>query len=53
MPASALIVRVPEAEALTGALRERLDASARVGVPAHIKLVYPFVEVDTSVQPLA
>ena len=46
MPASALIVRVPEAEALAGALRERFDASARVGVPAHITLVYPFVEAE-------
>ena len=55
MPASALIVRVPEAEAeaLAGALRERFDASARVGLPAHITLVCPFVEVDTSVQTLA
>ena len=46
MPASALIVRVPEAEALAGALRERFHAWARMGVPAHITLVYPFVEAE-------
>ncbi|MEO6407356.1 MAG: 2'-5' RNA ligase family protein, partial [Burkholderiaceae bacterium] len=46
MPASALIVRVPEVEALVGGLRERFDASARLGVPAHITLVYPFVEAE-------
>ena len=44
MSASALIVRIPEAEGLVGALRERHDASARLGVPAHVTLVYPFVE---------
>ena len=46
MPASALIVQVPEAQALVGGLRERFDASARLGVPAHITLVYPFVEAE-------
>lgn len=46
MAASALIVRVPEAEALVGGLRKRFDASARLGVPAHITLVYPFAEAE-------
>ena len=40
---SALIVRVPEAEACVGELRHCLDASARLGVPAHITLLFPFM----------
>jgi 2'-5' RNA ligase len=40
---SALIVPVPEAEALVGAWRERYDDSARTGVPAHLTLLYPFL----------
>ena len=40
---SALIVPVPEAEALVGAWRERYDDSARTGVPAHVTLLYPFL----------
>jgi 2'-5' RNA ligase len=34
---------VPEAEPLVGAWRERYDAAARTGVPAHITLLYPFL----------
>ncbi|MGH9284824.1 MAG: anthranilate synthase component I [Acidimicrobiales bacterium] len=41
---TALVVPVPEAEALVGRWRDRLDRSASHGVPAHITLVYPFVE---------
>lgn len=37
------MVRVPAAEALVGALRQRHDPSARLGVPAHITLLYPFM----------
>jgi hypothetical protein len=33
MAESAFIVRVPEAEVCVGALRERFDASVRLGVP--------------------
>ena len=40
---SAVIVRVPEAEGCVGALRERLDPSARLGVPAHVTLLHPFM----------
>jgi len=43
MAQTAFIVRVPEAEALVGALRERFDPSAREGVPAHITVLYPFM----------
>jgi 2'-5' RNA ligase len=38
-----LIVRVPEAEPLVGALRSRYDATAALGVPAHITILVPFV----------
>lgn len=41
---SALIVPVPAAEALVGPYRERFDAAAGWGVPAHITVLYPFVE---------
>ena len=44
MPESALIIRVPEVEALVGAYRQRFDPSAAIGVPAHITLLYPFVD---------
>lgn len=39
---SAIILPVPEAEAVVGALRRQYDRSARLGVPAHITLMYPF-----------
>lgn len=41
---SALIVPVPEAEPIVGVWRERYDDSARTGVPAHVTLLYPFLE---------
>lgn len=43
MPESAFIVSVPEAEQLVGSLRARFDASARIGVPAHITVLVPFM----------
>ena len=46
MPESAFIVRVPEAEACVGRLRERFDASARLGVPAHITVLAPFMSPE-------
>ena len=46
MAQSAFIVRVPEAEALVGGLRERFDPSARQGVPAHITVLYPFMSPE-------
>jgi 2'-5' RNA ligase superfamily protein len=39
---SALVVLVPEAEALVKPFRDRYDPSAALGVPAHITLLYPF-----------
>ena len=40
---SALVILVPEAEAVVGRLRQRYDPSAAVGLPAHITLNYPFL----------
>ncbi len=39
---SALMILMPEAEALVRTFREQYDPSAKVGVPAHITLNYPF-----------
>jgi 2'-5' RNA ligase len=39
---SALVVVVPEADAVVGSFRDRYDPSATAGVPAHITLLYPF-----------
>jgi hypothetical protein len=41
---SALVIPVPEAETLVEPFRTRFDPSAALGVPAHITLLYPFVE---------
>jgi hypothetical protein len=38
-----LIVPIPEAEQAVGRWRERYDWSARVGVPAHITVLGPFL----------
>ncbi len=40
---TALILAVPEAEPVVGALRARLDTAASWGVPAHITVLYPFL----------
>jgi len=39
---SALVIAVPEAEALVGQWRTSLDPACRRGVPAHVTLLYPF-----------
>lgn len=49
---SALIVEVPEAEPAVREPRARLDGSARLGIPAHITVLFPFVPpayIDDSV----
>ena len=46
MPQSAFIVRVPEAEALVRELRNRFDASSRLGVPAHVTVLFPFMSPE-------
>lgn len=44
MVMSAFIVKVSEAESLVGSLRERFDATFRLGVPAHITVLVPFMD---------
>jgi 2'-5' RNA ligase len=39
---SALLIVCPEGERAVGAHRARFDAAARVGVPAHVTVTYPF-----------
>lgn len=49
---SALITEVPEAEAAVHRHRERLDANAPLGVPAHITVLAPFIPpgmIDTAI----
>src|ERR1700704_427204 len=43
---SALVVLVPEAEAVTKPFCDRYDPSAAAGIPAHITLLYPFKVPD-------
>jgi len=45
-PITALVARVPEAEPWVGTLRERFDPSTRMGVPAHITVLAPFMPPD-------
>jgi hypothetical protein len=42
-PQSILLVEVPEAEPIVGRYRERFVVNARLGVPAHITVLYPFM----------
>jgi 2'-5' RNA ligase len=46
VPRTALVVAVPEAEALVGKWRTKHDWSAQRGVPAHITLLFPFVPAE-------
>ena len=43
---SALVVLVPEAEAVVKPFRDQYDPSAAAGVPAHVTLLYPFKAPD-------
>jgi 2'-5' RNA ligase len=43
---SALVVLVPEAEAVAKPFRDRYDPAAAAGVPAHITLLFPFKAPD-------
>jgi len=47
-PHSGLIIEVPEAEPAVRDHRERLDASAALGVPAHITVLFPFMPPETT-----
>jgi hypothetical protein len=46
MPRTALIVPVPEAEPQIGELRLAHDSSAARGVPAHVTILFPFLDTD-------
>ncbi|MFE1171327.1 2'-5' RNA ligase family protein [Streptomyces sp. NPDC058773] len=39
-----LIVKVPDAEPAVRAWRERFDPSAQAGVPAHVTVLFPFLD---------
>ena len=52
MAESAFIVHVPEAEPCVGALRERFDASVKLGVPAHITVLAPFMSPERIAEPV-
>ncbi|MFE2581504.1 2'-5' RNA ligase family protein [Streptomyces sp. NPDC059378] len=39
-----LIVKIPDAEPAVRAWRERFDPSARAGVPAHVTVLFPFLD---------
>ncbi len=41
---SALVVMVPEADSVVGRWRERWDPAAGEGVPAHVSVLYPFLD---------
>jgi hypothetical protein len=50
---SGLIVKVPEAEPAVRSWRDLLDPSAQAGVPAHVTVLFPFLEerrIDTGVR---
>ena len=52
---SALVVLVPEAEPVVGRWREHLDPAAKLGVPAHLTVLFPFVapeQIDDDVRSL-
>jgi 2'-5' RNA ligase len=49
---SAFVVRVPEAEPYVSHLRQQFDPAAKLGMPAHITLLFPFASpelIDTAV----
>lgn len=46
MSVTVFVVRVPAAESLVGDWRTRFDASAPMGVPAHITILFPFMPPD-------
>ena len=46
MPETGLIVTVPEAESCVGSLRARFHPVAKLGVPAHVTLLFPFMSPE-------
>lgn len=47
MPQSSFIVHVRQAEPVVASYRAQFDPSARLGVPAHITVLYPFKRPDS------
>ena len=45
-----MVVVVPDAEPIVGDLRARLDPTARIGVPAHITVLHPFIPPEAITQ---
>lgn len=43
---TAIIVAVPEAEPAVARHRDRFDAAASWGVPAHVTILYPFIDPE-------
>lgn len=43
---TALLATVKEAEPVVGQWRRRFDSSASAGVPAHVTVLFPFLDVD-------
>jgi 2'-5' RNA ligase len=43
---TALVVVIPEAEARVGATRRKYDPQASLGVPAHITVLFPFMQPE-------
>lgn len=43
---SCLLLTIPEADPVIGAIRERLDENVALGVPAHVTVLSPFVPAD-------
>jgi hypothetical protein len=43
---SAIIMPIPEVEAVVGPLRLQYDALALLGIRAHIRLLYPFFSTE-------
>jgi hypothetical protein len=44
MAETALVILVPEAEPIVSSFRRLCDPKVRAGVPAHITLIYPFMD---------
>ena len=49
---SALVVPVPEAEPVVEPWRASLDPAAELGVPAHVTVLYPFVDPAQPLDPV-
>ena len=43
MHQSGLVIAIPQAESRFGAMRQRFDPQANLGVPAHITILFPFM----------